>query len=64
MTASSSPSSNVRILIIDDDEGDFMLTSEFIEDIPGQKFQIDWCGTYKDGSAALRNSTHDIYFID
>lgn len=54
----------VRILIIDDNEDDFMLTSDFLGDIPDQKFHIDWCGSYQDGSKAIRDSTHDIYFID
>ena len=54
----------VRILIIDDDEVDFWIISDFIQDIPEQKFQIDWCPDYKNGSSALRNSTHDIYFVD
>jgi PAS domain S-box-containing protein len=54
----------VRILIIDDDEGDFMLTSDYISDIPDQNFQIDWCPNYKEASRALNGATHDIYFID
>ena len=54
----------VRILIIDDDEGDFWIISDFIQDIPQQKFQIDWCSDYKNGSTALRKATHDIYFVD
>ena len=54
----------VRILIIDDDEDDFWLISDFIQDISKQKFQVDWCSNYKLGSAALRNATHDIYFLD
>jgi len=54
----------VRILIIDDDEGDFLIISDFIQDIPQQKFQIDWCSDYKKGSTALRKATHDIYFVD
>jgi PAS domain S-box-containing protein len=56
--------SQVRILIIDDDEGDFLLTKEFIQDIPGQNFQIDWCGSYKQGAKSIHGATHDIYFID
>jgi len=54
----------VRILVIDDDEDDFWLVRDFIQDIPGQQFQIDWCPDFRKGSAALRSSTHDIYFVD
>src|SRR5271154_6664639 len=64
MNQAVSSSLPVRILIIDDDEDDFWLISDFIQDIPKQKFQVDWCPNYKMGSAALRDATHDIYFID
>ncbi len=53
-----------RILVIDDDEGDFWLIRDLIEDIADQNFKIDWCPEYKKGSEALIRSTHDIYFID
>ena len=37
-----------RILIIDDDEDDFLLTSDYIRNIHDKKFHIDWCYKYQD----------------
>ena len=54
----------IRVLVIDDDEDDFKLIHDFIQGIPQQKIEVDWCSSYKKGSSALRHSTHDIYFID
>jgi PleD family two-component response regulator len=43
----------IKILIIDDDEEDFFLTSQYIKKIRGKEFIIDWCYRYKE---ALRQS--------
>jgi len=32
----------IKILIIDDDEEDFLLTSQYIKKIRGKEFVIDW----------------------
>lgn len=54
----------VRVLIVDDEEDDFILTSEQIKDIPARKFEIEWCSTYKKAVDRIRQADHDIYFID
>src|SRR3954469_22469699 len=64
MTDSISASRPVRILIVDDDEDDFFLTSEYISDIPNHTFEIAWCATYGEALQSILNSSHDMYFID
>jgi PAS domain S-box-containing protein len=54
----------IKVLIIDDDEEDYFLTSQFIQKIRGKKFVIDWCYRYKDALEAIVESRYDIYFID
>lgn len=54
----------IRIAIVDDDEDDFDLTSEYIREITSGNFQIDWCSSYSKALALILNSTYDIYFID
>lgn len=54
----------VKILIIDDDEEDFILTSLYIKKIKGREFIIDWCYRYKDALEAMAEGHYDIYFID
>ena len=60
------PVSNLhaRILIVDDDEDDYFLTSELIRNIPSSGFTIDWCYGYKEALEQMTNKRHDLYFID
>ncbi len=58
------PYNNSRILIIDDDEDDFIITSDYIRAIQGNKFVIDWCNTYSAAVKHLQNSDYDLYFVD
>jgi len=55
---------SVRVLIVDDDEEDFEIIRDLIQNIPEQNFQVDWCKNYETGSKALSNPKHDIYFVD
>jgi PAS domain S-box-containing protein len=54
----------IKILIIDDDEEDFFLTSQYIKKIRSKEFVIDWCYRYKDALDAIVEARYDIYFID
>jgi PAS domain S-box-containing protein len=61
MTAENIP---IKVLIIDDDEDDFFLTSQYINKIRGKEFVIDWCYLYKEALDAIVEARYDIYFID
>lgn len=54
----------VKVLIIDDDEDDYFITSDYLKNIPGTSFTIDWCYTYADAIGHLKNAQHDIYLVD
>lgn len=54
----------IRVLIVDDEEDDFILTSAHIRDITSRNFKIEWCSTYKNAIERIKKSEHDIYFID
>ena len=53
-----------RILIVDDDEDDFIITSDYIKSIEGAFFEIDWCSTYARAVEHIRTSEHDLYLVD
>src|ERR1700748_2899906 len=57
-------SAPIRVLIVDDDEDDFFLTSEYIKGIKGSAFVIDWSFRYKDALERINGREYDIYFID
>lgn len=54
----------VRILIIDDDEDDFILTSGFINSIEDRTFDIQWCYNYKTALEHIASKKFHLYFVD
>jgi PAS domain S-box-containing protein len=54
----------VRVLIIDDDEDDFFITSEYLKQIQEYHLQIDWCYRFNDAVMHLQNRAYDMYFVD
>lgn len=53
-----------RILIVDDDEDDFFITSDYIRNIRGKNIAVDWSYNYNDALEKLSSNSHDIYFVD
>lgn len=54
----------VRILVIDDDEGDFFIINEYLKNIAGQQFTIEWCSIYSDAEKLICAGKYDLYLID
>jgi len=59
-----SPTPVVRVLIIDDDEDDFFITSEYLKGIQEYKLHIDWSYKFNDAVEHLQKRAYDIYFVD
>src|SRR5262245_50585742 len=54
----------VRVLLIEDDEDDYLLTRDlFAELLPGV-YHLDRVADYDSAVAALRDCHHDLYLID
>jgi PAS domain S-box-containing protein len=53
-----------RILIVEDDEDDFLIIEACIKDIPDKEFRIDWCYDYNDALQRIRMSAYNLYFVD
>jgi PAS domain S-box-containing protein len=58
------PLLQTRILIIEDDEDDFLIIQACIRDIPGRQFTIDWCYKFDEALDHIGHCRYDIYFID
>ncbi|HEY4286026.1 MAG TPA: ATP-binding protein [Puia sp.] len=56
--------STTRILIVEDDEDDFLIIEACIKDIPDKEFLIDWCYDYDDAIQRISEGRYDIYFVD
>ena len=53
-----------KILVVDDDEDDYFFISDYIKEIEGNTFTIDWCKEYNDAIKKIRSASYDVYFVD
>ena len=64
MTSGDLRPSPPGILILENNEQDYITISDYIKNIPGAKFKTDWCNNYKTALDAIQRSSHLLYFID
>lgn len=55
---------SIRVLIIDDDEEDFLIIKHFLSKIKSEEYCIDWCSDYDCAEGEISKDEHDIYLID
>jgi PAS domain S-box-containing protein len=53
-----------RILLVDDDQDDYFITSEYIREIEEGQFEIAWANTYQQALSYMKEHAFDIYFVD
>jgi PAS domain S-box-containing protein len=53
----------VRILIVEEEEDEYLTIRKYINDIPDQNFQTEWCSDYQKALDAMQNSGFSLYFI-
>ncbi len=56
--------SRLRVLVVDDDEDDFILIRDMLGEVEDRDYALDWCATSEDGLAQLRRGGHDVYLVD
>jgi len=54
----------LRVLVVEDDEDDYLITRDMLADQDRARFAVDWCPEYEQGLAAIREQRHDVYLID
>jgi signal transduction histidine kinase len=55
---------HIRVLLIEDDEDDFIITQDILAEIPEKMYQLDWASNYESGLIAIKSNTHDVYLLD
>src|SRR6478672_3692855 len=54
----------VRLLLIDDDQGDFEMTRAMVSQIKRGSLSIDWVSSFEEGMDAIQKGEHDVYLVD
>jgi signal transduction histidine kinase len=54
----------IKILLVDDDEEDYLITRDIINDITHRRYQLDWVAGYSEAVNVISEKRHQVYLID
>jgi len=54
----------IRIAVVDDDEDDFFIIKEYIQEIQGANLLVDWVKDYRSALEKIRGQAYELYFVD
>jgi len=54
----------IKVLLIEDDEDDYLLTSDLLGEVKDVRYDIHWVSRYDDALATLRGGDYDVCLID
>lgn len=60
----SSNMMNIKLLLIEDDEDDYVLTRHLLDEIAEGEYSLDWAASAAEGRAALARNEHDVCLMD
>lgn len=54
----------IKVLFVDDNEGDYVLTRCLLSEIESGRFELDWVATYDAALEVMGRQQHDVYLLD
>ena len=54
----------IKVLLVDDDEDDFIITRDIMNDIPGRNYLLDWTSSFREALHLIKEGNHDVYLVD
>ena len=54
----------IRVLLVDDDEDDYVMTRELLSEAGTGAFQLDWVFDYEKAIEAIERREHAVYLLD
>ncbi|MFL9812767.1 EAL domain-containing protein [Stutzerimonas sp. VN223-3] len=60
----SQPTRPLRLLLIDDDEDDFLITRDLLRQASDQAFELEWQSDYTQALDSIIDQRHDLYLVD
>jgi signal transduction histidine kinase len=54
----------LRILLVDDDEDDYLLVRNMLSGVLPSRHQLEWLSTYDAGLEAMKQGQYDVYLLD
>lgn len=56
--------SPLKVLVIDDDEDDYFITSQYLKEVKEFPMEISWCYNIQEAKKELNSNDYDFYFLD
>ena len=57
-------SETIKVLLIDDDEDDYILTRELLSAVNESAYELDWASSYEEGLTQAGHGEHDACLVD
>lgn len=54
----------LKVLLIEDDEDDYVLVKSLLTESVESRFDLDWVDTFEEGLSDLCRGSHDVYLLD
>jgi signal transduction histidine kinase len=54
----------IKVLLIDDDEEDYLITRDIFSEFPERKFSLQWVSSFEEGRELIAKQEHHVYLID
>ncbi len=54
----------ITVLLVEDDEDDYLITRDLLSDVEGVSYEITWVNNYDQGLSEMKRNAHDIYLVD
>ncbi|ANQ49709.1 response regulator [Flammeovirga sp. MY04] len=58
------PSATIKVLLIDDDEDDYIITEDILEEIPFRNYSLEWEPNYDKALEKVMSGDYDVYIVD
>ncbi|MGI9407212.1 MAG: response regulator [Hyphomicrobiaceae bacterium] len=60
----SNASPKINILLVEDDEDDYLFTKEYLDGVPGQQYNVTWVSNYVEGLKTIATGGYDVTLVD
>lgn len=54
----------LRVLLVDDDEDDYVMIRDLLSDLPGEEYDLEWVSNYEKALECISSASHAVYLID
>lgn len=58
------PEEHLSVLLVEDDEDDYLLTKDLLAEISSKKYDLEWVSDFEGGRLAMAEQRHDVYLVD